>query len=127
MLPAMSCLWGRGGCRIHPTGVPRAFKPLATTIDLVAPEPHQGFVHLHHAILSILTDNELSRVQATRWQTLRAWWMWILAGELLWWANFKALLTCIVRLGRSYTGRTHFHYRTLRCLLAECAGHCVVH
>ena len=105
----------------HLASVPRLCKSLATAIDQLRPEPHQGSMHLHHAILSAFTDPELSWVQATRWQTLRAWWMWILAGELLWWANFKALLTCIVRLGRSYTGRTHFHYRTLRCLLAECA------
>ena len=57
--------------------------------------------------------------------------MWILAGELLWWANFKALLTCLVRLGRSYTGRTHYHYRTLRygrllvwCVVAAPASLC---
>ena len=53
--------------------------------------------------------------------------MWILAGELLWWANFKALLTCLVRLGRSYTGRTHYHYRTLRycCLVGLVGGGCL--
>ena len=62
-------------------------------------------------------------LQATSWRALRGWWLWMLAGELLWVTNLAALLSCLGRSLRSYTGRTHAHYHSRRWACVCLHGH----